>query len=495
MKKDTIEKLIKKEALLSLYHVSKILNAITNLDSLLEKIMDLAIKTTNAERGFLMLREGNDLEIKVARNIDKKNIKKPSMLSSTIIDKVLLSKKPILTSNALHDPRFSKSDSVIMFKILSILAVPLVSRDRPLGLLYVDARTQKNIFDKSSLAYLSAFANLAGIAIENARLRNNLSSENVRLKVQVRLSGGYEDIIGNSTEMKKVMQLVKKVFDKEIPVLLQGESGTGKELIARTIHGLGPRSKYKFVAQYCGALPETLLESELFGYKKGAFTGAETDKMGLLEDANNGTFFLDEIGEVPLSTQTKLLRFLEEGTIRRLGDNKEKKLNVRIISASNKNLDAEVIKGNFRDDLFYRLKVVKIIIPPLRKRRQDIPLLVNYFLKKIEPSRDITVTREAMKRLVDYSWPGNIRELQNAISHAMVMSNSNRMGVDGLPPEIISKTPFPHIKYGMSISAMEKALIKITVEHLAGNRKEAARILGISLRTLHNKIKEYGVKG
>jgi transcriptional regulator with GAF, ATPase, and Fis domain len=494
MKKDTIETQIDKDALLSLYHVSKVLNSITDLDALLESIMDLAIKTTKAERGFIMLREGNELEIKVARNIDKKTIKKPAMLSRTIIDKVLTSGEAVLTSNALQDPRFAQSESVIMFKILSILAVPLTSREKHIGLLYIDARTQTNVFDESSLAYLSAFANLAGIAIENAQLRKDLSSENVRLKMQVRLSGSYEDIIGNSAEIKKVMHMVHKVIDNDVPVLLQGESGTGKELIARTIHKLGTRQKHRFIAQYCGALPETLLESELFGYKRGAFTGANSDKPGLLEEAHHGTFFLDEIGEVPLATQTKLLRFLEEGILRRLGDTKERKISVRIISATNKNLDAEVSKGNFRDDLYYRLKVVKITIPPLRKRRKDIPLLVNYFLKQFEPEKEIKVTREAMKKLTEYSWPGNIRELQNAISYAVVMSSGSTIGADDLPPEILSKTPFPHVKYGMSISEMEKALIKLTLERHAGNRKETARILGISLRTLHNKIKEYGIR-
>lgn len=495
MRKNTIEKHIKKESLLSLYRISKILNSILDLHSLLEKIMDLAIRTTGAERGFLMLKEGKELNIKVARKIDKKTIKNPTGLSRTIIDKVLSKGEPILTSNALQDPRFSKSESVIMYKILSILSVPLICKDKDLGLLYIDARTQKNVFDKSSLAYLSAFANLASIAIENAKLREDLSNENVQLKMQVRFSGSYENIIGTSDEMKRVLHLVEKVKDNDVPVLLEGESGTGKELIARAIHRVGPRNEKNFIAQYCGALPETLLESELFGYKKGAFTGANTDKVGLLEEADGGTFFLDEIGEVQLPLQTKLLRFLEEGTIRRLGDTVEKKLNVRIISATNKNLDAEVSKGNFRDDLYYRLKVVKILIPPLRKRRKDIPLLINFFLKQYSPLRSIEVTRDAMKKLTEYLWPGNIRELQNAISFAVVMAGEKKIGIDDLPPEIISKTPFPHIKYGMSISEMEKALIKLTIEGLAGNRKEAARILGISLRTLHNKIKEYGIKG
>jgi Nif-specific regulatory protein len=494
MQKNSIEKNIKKEALLSLYHVSRILNSITELDKLLEKIMDLAIETTGAERGFLLLKENNEFEIKVARKIDKKTIKNPSMISSTIINKVVSSGKPVLTSNAVQDPRFKKSDSLIMFKILSILAAPLYRKENLLGLLYLDSRTQKNVFNKNSLAYLTAFSNLSAIATENAKLREKLSDENVRLKMQVRLSGGYEEVVGKSKEMKKVMRLVNKVIDNDVPVLLEGESGTGKELIARTIHNLGPRKENKFVAQYCGALPETLLESELFGYKRGAFTGATSDRNGLLEEADGGTFFLDEIGEVPIHTQTKLLRFLEEGKIRRLGDNTERKLNVRIISATNKNLSAEVSRGNFRDDLYYRLKVVSITIPPLRKRKEDIPLLVKYFLKQFAPSRELKITGDAMKRLTDYPWPGNIRELQNALSYAVVMTNKEQVTMDNLPHEIISQTPFPHIKYGMSIKEMEKALIKLTLERFTGNRKEASKILGISVRTLHNKIKQYGLK-
>jgi len=494
MTKKTLEKHIHKDAFLTLYNVSKILNSISDLKTLLGKIMDIAIKTTGAERGFLMLKQENQLKISVARKMDKKNLKKPSMLSRTIIDEVLSKKKPILTSNAVSDPRFSKSESVIMFKILSILSVPLMNKNNCIGLLYVDARTHRNVFSKSSLAYLTAFANLAGIAIENARLRENLSTENIRLKMQVRLSGGFENIIGNSPEIKKVLQLVHKVTDNNVPVLIQGESGTGKELIARTIHKFGPRSNNKFIAQYCGALPETLLESELFGYKKGAFTGAHSDKKGLFEEADTGTFFLDEIGEVPLPTQTKLLRFLEQGTIRKLGDNAEKKLDVRIISATNKKLEAEVSKGNFRDDLYYRLKVVQISIPPLRKRKKDIPLLINYFLKQYTPDRKIIIAHNAMKKLCSYYWPGNIRELQNAISFAVVMSADNKIGIDHLPPEIASKTQFPQIRYGMSIAEMEKSLIKLTIERLAGNRKEAATILGISRRTLQNKIKQYKIK-
>lgn len=493
-KKDNIEKYIKKDALLSLYNASKILNSITKLNRLLEKIMDIAVETIHAERGFILLKDGNDLEIKVARKMEKRTIKQPTMLSGTIINKVLTSKKAILTSNALQDPRFSKSESVIMFKILSILAVPLLSKNNCLGLLYVDSRTQKNVFDKSSLAYLTAFANLAGIAIENARLSENLSSENLRLKLQIKLSGTFEKIVGTSKSMKNVLHLVQKVANNDIPVLLEGESGTGKELIARTIHKLGSRKNKKFIAQYCGALPETLLESELFGYKKGAFTGANTNKKGLLEASNGGTFFFDEIAEVPIHTQTKLLRFLEEGTIRRLGDNLERKLNVRIISATNKNLDAEVSMGRFRDDLYYRLKVVKIVIPPLRHRKGDIPILVNHFINQYAPSKDIKVSSEAMRKLMEYPWPGNIRELQNAISYAIVMIGTGKIKVNDLPTEIISRTPFPHIKYGMSIAQMEKGLIETTLKKVAENRKEAARILGISLRTLQNKIKDYQIK-
>ncbi len=494
MTKNNLEKHIHKKEFLTLYNVSKILNSISDLNTLLQKIMDLAIETTGAGRGFLMLTQDKKLDISVARKMDKKSLKKPSMLSRTIIDKVLTKKKPILTSNAVSDPRFSKSESVIMFKILSILAVPLMNKKNCIGLLYVDARTQKNVFSKSSLAYLTAFANLAGIAIENARLRESLSTENIRLKMHLKLSAGFEEIIGSSSEIKKVVHLIHKVTDNDVPVLIQGESGTGKELIARTIHKFGPRKNSKFLAQYCGALPETLLESELFGYKKGAFTGAHSDKKGLFEEADGGTFFLDEIGEVPLPTQTKLLRFLEEGTIRRLGENVENKLNVRIISATNKKLEAEVSKGNFRDDLYYRLKVVQISIPPLRKRRKDIPLLINHFLKEYAPDRNIKLAPNAMKKLCTYYWPGNIRELQNAISFAVVMSGGDKIIVDDLPPEISSKTQFPQINYGMSIAEMEKVLIKLTIEKLTGNRKEAANILGISRRTLQNKIKEYKIK-
>jgi two-component system, NtrC family, response regulator AtoC len=345
------------------------------------------------------------------------------------------------------------------------------------------------------------------MAEERQRLeeeRTRLQSENARLRGQV---GGEATppagIVGKSERIGSIFTTIRKVADYKSTVLLLGESGTGKELVARALHDLSVRKSGPFVPINCGAIPETLLESELFGHVKGAFTDATRDKRGLVEEANGGTLFLDEIGELPLSLQVKLLRFLQEDEIRKVGDTKGAKIDVRVVAATARDLNDMVKNGSFREDLFYRLNVLQITIPPLRERKDDIPLLVEHFIAKYGTRlrRDnMSISKDALRALLDYHWPGNIRELENTIERAMVLSDSERIEVESLPDKIIGEKERPELPFlGDELSikkatrTIERELIRRSLEKTGGNRTRAAELLEISHRALLYKIKEYGL--
>ncbi|MFQ6093162.1 MAG: sigma 54-interacting transcriptional regulator, partial [bacterium] len=312
----------------ALLAISQEINSIQEIDPLLNKVMDTAMKTLTAERGFLILGDSTsgEMSVMVARNISEETIKDTTQISTSVVQAILEGGRPILTHDAQEDPRFKGSESVVFHGILSVACVPLRLRDRLIGCIYVDSRSQRRRFTQESLAFLTAFANQAAVAIENARLYEKLRAENIRLKKEVGEKFRFEGIIGQSRKMRQVLDIVERIADSDVSVLIQGESGTGKELIARAVHYNGRRKGGPFVAQYCGALTETLLESELFGHKKGSFTGAVEDKKGLFEAADGGTFFLDEIGDISPNIQTKLLRVLQEGEIKRVGETRTRQV-------------------------------------------------------------------------------------------------------------------------------------------------------------------------
>uniref|UniRef100_A0A7C3J581 Sigma-54-dependent Fis family transcriptional regulator n=1 Tax=candidate division WOR-3 bacterium TaxID=2052148 RepID=A0A7C3J581_UNCW3 len=486
------------KVLKSLYEASEVINSIRDYNELLEKIMDITLNVLEAERGFLMILEDKkgEMKVEVARNLHKENIINSKEISMTSVYKALQDGEIVLTSDAKTDPRFSQSQSIALYNLRSILVVPLKRLNRVIGVIYLDTQTSKKIFSDEEIEFMNAFANLAVLSIENAKLTNSLAMENLSLKKEISSLYNFEDIIGTSKKMRDVLRLLEKVINSDVPVLLEGESGTGKGLIARAIHFNSPRKDKKFITQYCGALPETLLESELFGYVKGAFTGALTDKMGLFEAADGGTFFLDEVGDLSISTQTKLLRVLQEHKIRRLGDTEDRNVDVRIISATNKILEDEVKKGTFREDLFYRLKVVKIVIPPLRERKEDIPILVKYLIHKLNnKNKNIEgVSNEAMAALLKYDWPGNIRELENVIQHAIVMAQNDIITIDDIPEEILNKRIIKREFYSKKLKDVEREHILNVLAENDYSRKKTADVLGISLRTLHYKLKEYNIE-
>jgi DNA-binding NtrC family response regulator len=315
------------------------------------------------------------------------------------------------------------------------------------------------------------------------------------LRRQLREQGTFGSLIGNSPEMRKIYQVVEQAAPTAASVLITGESGTGKELVAQTLHQLSPRATFPFIAINCAAIPETLLESEIFGHEKGAFTGAHDRRIGVFELAHRGTLFLDEIAEMQPATQVKLLRVLQERSFRRLGGRQEQTVDVRVIAATNQNPTEAVRSGRLREDLYYRLNVFAIEIPPLRDRREDVPLLIQRFLNEFNATNEKAVRgvdQDAMQILEQYPWPGNIRELRNVIERATILADTEFIGVRNLPPLLVTRgeESLPNITLtpGTTVDEAERRLIVLTLDHMHNNKTRAAEVLGISLKTLHNKL-------
>jgi two-component system response regulator PilR (NtrC family) len=348
-----------------------------------------------------------------------------------------------------------------------------------------------------------------GLVVERALERRVLQSQNVVLRDEIKGRYKLERLIGKSPPMQRVFEVIRKIAPARTSVLLIGESGTGKELAARAVHELSGRDADAFIAVNCGAIPETLIESEFFGHVKGAFTGANTDRTGLFEAAHGGTIFLDEIGELPVPMQVKLLRVLQERKVKKVGGTQEKEVDVRVVAATNRDLEAEVEKGTFRQDLFYRLNVIQLRLPPLRERREDIPILVDHFARKFaaEHGRKISgVDPEVMSALVNHSFPGNVRELENLIERAVTLAPGDRIPLDTLPPLNSLSTAQPQLgpqpplpEAGMDLEKVledfERGIIIKALERTRGNRTEAARLLGVSFRSLRYRLSKLGITG
>jgi two-component system response regulator PilR (NtrC family) len=343
------------------------------------------------------------------------------------------------------------------------------------------------------------------IIIKNALERRNLILENLQLKNQLKQKSGPGELIGRSAALQSVKDVISRVAESNSTVLITGESGTGKELVARAIHLQSPRYDKPFLSINCGAMPENLLESELFGYKKGAFTGATRDKMGLMEAANRGSFFLDEVGEMPPPLQVKLVRAIQEREIRRVGDVHDIKLDIRFLAATNTNLEEAVREGNFREDLYYRLNVIHVEIPPLRERKEDIPMLAKHFLDKHNALNNRVIkgfTPEAMKIMEDYHWRGNIRELENMVERAVVLETAKWISPESLPRHIrfpsFDSMPIPIPSGGLDLEKrldeIEQRIIKSALDQSSGSKREAAKLLNINLRSFRYKVGKYGIK-
>jgi two-component system response regulator PilR (NtrC family) len=344
------------------------------------------------------------------------------------------------------------------------------------------------------------------LVVEKALEKKLLAVENRRLKKELNTQARHRNIIGNSDSMQPIFDLIGQMANTKTNVLISGESGTGKELVARAIHDQSGRSEMRFVALNCGAIPENLLESELFGHVKGAFTGAIQNKEGLFEAAEGGTLFLDEIGELSPTLQVKLLRVIQEKTIRRVGGTTDRVVDARVVSATNKRLEEEIAAGRFREDLYYRLNVIEIELPPLRERREDIPLLVNHFVEKISADLDKHieyVSDEALEKLTQYHYPGNVRELENAIERAVALTRENRIDVEALPPNLIDpqaqmgsiSIPPEGVKLENLVDDYERSLLREALRISSGVKKHAAKLLGISFRSFRYRLEKLDMDG
>jgi serine/threonine-protein kinase PknK len=516
-----------------LLRINKRLNSDLRLSRVLETIIDTVIELTDAERGFLLLKDGGgELVVKVARNIDQTVLEGPALsLSRSIAKQAAETGQPVIAVDAAGDSRFSELMSVSDLHLRSVLAVPLAVKGNVVGTIYVDHRLRKGVFGDDELSLVLDFAEQGAIAIENARVVSELrrreqqvQSLNRRLEHELRVKEAalddvrvelkesrqvaalrydYRQIVGQSPGMLELFRLLDRVTDTNLPVVVEGESGTGKELVARAIHFHGPRKDHAFVSENCAAIPETLLESTLFGHVRGAFTGADRDARGLFAVANGGTLFLDEVAEMSAAMQGKLLRVLQNGEYHRVGSERPEKVDVRVIVATNKNLSQMVEDGTFRKDLFYRLSVVRIHLPPLRERREDIPLLLRHFLEKAPPGsggKPKGVDPSAIEKLCGYGWPGNVRELENEIARAGAFA-ADSISVADLSPHIqagqdVSETVHSdsdNLRLRNRVERLERQLIREAMARVQGNQTKAAMLLGLSRFGLQKKLRRYNL--
>ncbi len=483
--------------LTTIYQITQIINSILDLKELLNKVMDLAIDLVGAERGliFLYRSETDEMEMVVARNIEHQTIKDATEYSRSIL-KEAGHGRAILSHDATSDERFKEFRSVSIYHIRSLLCVPLRLKSRIIGTVYVDTRKAGVVFTEDDLQFLEAFANQAAIAIENARLYEKARQENQYLRQAVQERYGYENLIGRGPKMRDVFTLLTRVSSSHLSVMIRGESGTGKELVARAIHHNSPRRDRKFFTENCAALPDTLLESELFGHAKGAFTGADTSRRGLFELADGGTLFLDEVGDMSMPMQSKLLRVLQDGEFRPVGSETPRRVDVRVISATSRDLEAMIKQKTFREDLYFRLNVITVKLPPLRERREDIPLLIDHFLAKISQENKtprLRVDGELMALLTRYAWPGNVRELENQVYRLALFASGDTLTLQDAQgdTEFFGKVTLPGtrgVDTGITRDDLQRALNQAN-----GNRDEAAKLLGVSRATFFRKLKQFQV--
>ncbi|RPI05761.1 MAG: sigma-54-dependent Fis family transcriptional regulator [Ignavibacteriae bacterium] len=479
----------------ALYQIAITLNALLEPNELLERVLEIAMTRLSAERGFIILSNPDKelgYEVTVIKNFSSRQTTSEFAASSSVVKNVLETGEAVLTFDAQNDERFDSSTSIISQNILSIICIPLQTGNRTSGVVYLDSGKMLKEFTEESLKFLTIFGNLAGIAIENAKRYTELQKQNERLKNEAEVTYLFSTLVGTSKKWVSALEIARRVLDIDVSVLITGESGTGKELLARAIHENGARKGLPFVAVNCSAIPESLIESELFGHAKGAFTGAHTIKKGLVEVADQGTLFLDEISDLPYPLQSKLLRLLQEKEYRRVGDTINRTANIRIIAATSRDLKDDVKNAKMREDLYFRLNVVGIHLPPLRERKDDIPLLARHFLQRTVKlyNRPVeSIHPEVMQMLFMNPWKGNVREFQNAIERAIVLCNGTQLTVKDFAFDVHKSDSA--LSSSLTLEEMEKQVIEATLEEMKGNRRRTAEKLGVSLRWLQYRLKEW----
>ena len=478
-------------ALSTLLKISRAIGTIRDVESLQWQLLGMIFDVIPAERGAILLVDEKTMEVSSSVAWDRvAGPDHPVHVSRTLVHRVMKDGVAILDNECREIESHTPSAH-------SVLCVPLSVAGRASGIVYLDSTIREAGFSQDDLQLLAAIAGLAAIAIENACLFERLGNENQRLRAEITLQ---HDMVGQSPRMRQVYQFIEKVAPSDSTVLIRGESGTGKELAARAIHKNSLRKDQPFVALNCAALTETLLESELFGHEKGAFTSAICQKKGLLEVAEGGSVFLDEIGELSVTLQAKLLRVLQEREFVRVGGTRSIKIDVRFLAATNKELQKAVAEGSFRADLFHRLNVISFTLPPLREHPQDIPLLAEYFAARYAKrcNRDVQgISAEARACLAQYDWPGNIRELENAMERAVVVGSSTFILPEDLPETLVetsSISPALSARYHDAVRNLKKQLILGAFEQSGGSITETAKLLGLNSNYLHRLIRNLDLR-
>jgi transcriptional regulator with GAF, ATPase, and Fis domain len=427
-------------------------------------------------------------QVRVARRAGGQDGMGSLAISDSIVERVLASRQPLVVSDALSDREFNSAQSVMDFKLCSVLCVPLQTHGELLGVIYLGNDNVVNLFSDEARDLATVFAALAAMALRNAILINDLQLTNQNLTQQIaRMNFG--SLIGASASMRELFRRVEKVAATDISVLIAGETGTGKELVASEIHRRSPRAKGPFVALNCGAIPENLMESELFGHVRGAFTGAVATRDGKFHAAHGGTLFLDEVGELPLALQVKLLRVLQDRRVTRIGEHGGRDVDIRVVAATNRDLAAEVKAGRFREDLFYRLNVVRLQLPPLRERGDDVVLLGRYFLKRYGEEMATgtkTLSDDAVRAMVQHQWPGNIRELENRIKKALVFCDGGQVTAADLELAALKAGRIEPLNEAKETFA--SGYVRKILELNDGNRAQTAKDLGVDVRTIYRYL-------
>lgn len=477
------------QGLVRLHDFSKALMGKTDPAELLTELLDSVIALTQADKGFLLMFEDGRPVVRASRNVGgiegERDGRDPGRyLSDSIVSRVMETREPLLVADALNDSAFATAQSVMDLKLCSVICVPLLEEGNLLGVLYLGNDRIASLFGEHHLRVLTVFAAQASLIIQKARLVDRFRQDRDRLKAQVDRRQ-FGDLVGSCPAMLEVFDRVRKVAATDVPVLITGETGTGKELIAREVHRRSNRAKGPFVALNCGAIPETLMESELFGHVRGAFTGAIATHAGKFQAAGGGTIFLDEIGELPLSLQVKLLRVLQDKVVVKVGDTKPERVDVRVLAATNKTLEDEVRAGRFREDLYYRLNVVSIHLPPLRERGEDVLTIAKYLLGRFREEFQSAVggfSPEALAAIRRFPWPGNVRQLENRLKKAIVLCEGTLIGPADL--DLSAADLPPVLPLAEAKEQFQRQYVLEVLERNGGNRTKTAKDLGVDPRTI-----------
>lgn len=481
-----------------LYRLALRMGTAGTSNELVRIVLDGLLEATHAEVGaVLAVRENREFELLAYHHRDPQ-VQTYHKVSQFLSAEVLSSREAVLAEDIARHDDLRQRESLAELRATSVICAPVIFGEKLIGLIHLYCVTSEHKLDTDDLEFTVAVAKHLGSALHQLQIQNELTAENQALRTQLRVES---ELVGASSSIEEIESQISRVASTTATVLIRGESGVGKELVARAIHFSSPRKAGPFVCLNCAALTETLLESELFGHEKGAFTGATEKMIGKFESADRGTIFLDEIGEMAMGTQAKFLRVLEGHPFERVGGNTPIKVNVRVVAATNQPLEQAVRNGEFRKDLFFRLQVVEIRVPPLRDRPADIPVLAEHFLQRFvrEMGRRIKgFTPDAMTKLREYHWPGNVRELRNAIERAVALSNGTVLDVDDLwLSSLDASGPMPAMQAAFSpasLADMEKDQIVRTLIHTDWNKSQAAAILGIERSTLDRKIKAYEIQ-